>query len=71
MNHAFGFDNQCPSHRQQGPPLMQVQLPGMSSILNPRMHAAQLSWNEGHAALLAQQRQTNYVQILRDDSASE
>ena len=52
----------------RGSPLMQVQLPGM---FNRRMHAAQLSRNEGHAALLAQQRQTNHVQILSNHSASE
>lgn len=53
---------------ERGSPLMQVQLPGMFSR---RMHAAQLSRNEGHAALLAQQRQTNHVQILSNHSASE
>jgi len=40
---------------ERGSPWMQVQLLGMSSR---RMHAAQLSGNEAHAALLAQQRQT-------------
>ena len=68
MNHAYCLDNLALIMAEQGAPWMQVQLPGMSSR---RMHAAQLSRNEVHAALLAQQRQTNHVQILTDHSASE